>query len=221
MVIQWRWILIGTVFITSEVVACLFVGPNKLVILFPPNVQLDTRLIKEFCTPKSCEVDGGTILYQSVHEPRAGVLINERSVKYHTISLSLPQNYRHPDKFEWSTAISSELKRLVSVGALSEISYKDISAIERVAESSEGKHWGDLYYLPQLYYRPDGCGRSEDYLEYRGSDPEKSGWLTMPGSCKIEGFGRSKRNCPDIGCYRCGGNEFISSVPKAPLDLTR
>ncbi len=222
MINRWIWVLIGTILIVSDVSACLFIGPEKMVILFPPNIQIHSLLVREFCTPESCKVDGEAILYQSAYDPTAGVFINEvppaeSKVKLSTLSISLPKNHKAPGTFVWAAAMSVELKRLVGIGALTEVSPKDISAIERIVESSAGEY--NELFSPQLYYKPEGCGNSY-YLPGAGDDDSDSpsGWQSMGGNCLIESYAK---NCPKIGCYRCNGGDFITSVPGVRLEFTR
>ena len=108
------------------------------------------------------------------------------------------------DDFNWSAAISLELKTLLSNGVLYGIQDKEIDAIG-VAVTRPGTF---------IYFKPSGCGNSYLCSIYNNSD--ESGWLVGVGNCDIDKY---ENNCPKIECYECGPVLPILNLPASPINL--
>jgi hypothetical protein len=106
------------------------------------------------------------------------------------------------DAFNWSVALSLELKTLLSSGVLYGIQDEEIDAIGEVARPRTF-----------IYFKPSGCGTS--YLcDHNNSD--ESGWLVGLGNCVIDEY---ESNCPKIQCYECGSVSSSLDLPTLPLNL--
>lgn len=107
------------------------------------------------------------------------------------------------DEFNWSAAVSLELKTLLSGGVLYGIQDEDINAIGGAARPRTF-----------IYFKPSGCGSSYPYDRINNSN--ESGWLVGAGNCGIEEY---ENDCPRIRCYECGPVSSTLDIPNLPLNL--